>query len=103
MWRVWGDRAIGARAGYCCRESKAHVTRRAESVDAYVAMHVIERVSRDDAKDLLVDDDRPDLGELHAKLVTARAELEEWRQLAEQGEVTPLSFGPDGEAVPGRH
>jgi hypothetical protein len=46
-------------------------------VDKYVTDVVAERLSRDDAADLLIDHDRPDVEELRGAARTLRARLEE--------------------------
>jgi site-specific DNA recombinase len=79
------------RTVYTCRKSK-HLVRDAPFVDEFVSAIVVERLSRPDAADLLLDDARPDMEALRAKLLTEQGELENWRRLAEAGEVTALSF-----------
>jgi site-specific DNA recombinase len=59
-----GNPDHSTRRQYQCRESAAHVTRKADWVDAVVIERVIERLSRSDAVDLLVDNDREDVIEL---------------------------------------
>jgi DNA invertase Pin-like site-specific DNA recombinase len=65
---------------YKCRKYP-HLTREASWVDWRVTERVIARLSRDDARDLLVDDDLPDLAELRCESDTLRLRLD---QLAEQ-------------------
>jgi len=57
--------------------SSGHVARLSKPVDDYVTHLVIERLSRDDASDLLIDHDRPDVDELRGTARTLRARLEE--------------------------
>jgi DNA invertase Pin-like site-specific DNA recombinase len=62
----------GGYGTYRCRDSGAHVTRKAEPIDTYVVDVVVARLSRPDAVDLLVDYDRPDVDQLRAKAHTLR-------------------------------
>jgi DNA invertase Pin-like site-specific DNA recombinase len=64
---------------YKCRKF-THLTREASWVDWRVSERVIARLSRDDARDLLIDEQLPDLGELRRESDTLRLRLE---QLAE--------------------
>jgi site-specific DNA recombinase len=57
---------------YRCSGSLGHVGRRAEPVEQYVSELVLERLSRDDASDLLIDHDRADVDELRGELLTLR-------------------------------
>jgi DNA invertase Pin-like site-specific DNA recombinase len=59
---------------YRCRDHR-HLTREASFCDWRVAERVIARLSRDDARDLLVDDDREDLAELRTEQSTLRMRL----------------------------
>jgi DNA invertase Pin-like site-specific DNA recombinase len=65
---------------YRCRDH-AHLARRADFCDWRVTERVIARLSREDARDLLIDDDREDLTELRAEQSTLRMRLD---QLAEE-------------------
>jgi DNA invertase Pin-like site-specific DNA recombinase len=65
---------------YRCHKS-SHLTREASFCDWRVTERVIARLSRDDARDLLIDDDREDLAELRVSQTTLRVRLD---QLAEQ-------------------
>jgi len=65
---------------YRCSKS-THLTREASFCDWRVNERVIARLSRDDARDLLIDDDREDLAELRTEQSTLRLRLD---QLAEQ-------------------
>jgi DNA invertase Pin-like site-specific DNA recombinase len=56
-------RADGVRA-YLCRGGK-HLSRTADSIDEHVVSELCERLSREDAHELLEDRDRPDLAALH--------------------------------------
>lgn len=64
---------------YKCREHP-HLSRVAAFCDAVVIERVIARLSRDDARDLLIDDDRPDMAALRSESDVLRIRLE---QLAE--------------------
>jgi DNA invertase Pin-like site-specific DNA recombinase len=65
---------------YRCHKS-SHLTREASFCDWRVSERVIARLSRNDARDLLIDDDREDLAELRTEQSTLRIRLD---QLAEQ-------------------
>jgi hypothetical protein len=65
---------------YRCRDGR-HLTREASFCDWRVAERVIARLSRDDARDLLIDDDREDLADLRTEQSALRLRLD---QLAEQ-------------------
>jgi len=64
---------------YRCHKS-SHLTREASFCDWRVTERVIARLSRDDARDLLIDDDREDLAALRADESAVRLRLD---QLAE--------------------
>jgi DNA invertase Pin-like site-specific DNA recombinase len=61
---------------YRCHKS-AHLTREANFCDWRVTERVIARLSRDDARDLLIDDDREDLAELRREADTLRLRLDQ--------------------------
>jgi DNA invertase Pin-like site-specific DNA recombinase len=88
-----GRSARGGRVkpAYVCVTGK-HVVRDAAEVDQLVTAVVLERLSRPDAAELLVRDPGVDLAALHTRRAALDAELEDWRRLAEAGEVTPPSF-----------
>lgn len=71
-----------------------HVSRDAELLDRYVVEHVVARLSRPDARDLLLDEAREDLAKLDAELLSKREELGEWRGSAVAGEVSLVAFKP---------
>lgn len=55
--------------------SQRHLARLAGPVDAWVVEHVLARLGREDAADLLVDRDRPDVAELTGQAVALRARI----------------------------
>lgn len=81
------------RAVYRCPEA-GHASRDAVLLDAYVVEHVVARLSRPDARELLVDQERTDIAELEARLLGLREELKGWRDDAAAGEVTRIAFKP---------
>jgi site-specific DNA recombinase len=83
----------GTRRAYRCGPGR-HVTRDAEHLDAYVAEHVVARLSRPYARELLHDNDREDVAKMEAELLAKRGELDEWRAAAGAGEVTLAAFRP---------
>jgi hypothetical protein len=61
---------------YRCSKSYGHVSRRAEPIERYVAEVVVERLARDDAADILVDHDRPDLDQLRSEADQLRRRMD---------------------------
>jgi site-specific DNA recombinase len=76
---------------YVCATGK-HVVRDAAECDRLVIKVILERLSRPDAAELLVRGRTVDLPRLHIRRSALEAELEDWRRLAEAGEVSPPSF-----------
>jgi len=60
---------------YRCR-SNGHVARAVGPVDRFISDLIIARLSRADAADLLIDDDRPDVEALRTELAALRVRLE---------------------------
>lgn len=78
---------------YRCRSNEAgHPVRSARDVDDYVGAVMIERFSRPDVRDWLAAEEPANLGEIRARINVQRAELAQWRALAEAGEIEPVSF-----------
>jgi DNA invertase Pin-like site-specific DNA recombinase len=79
---TYRDRDKGGNAVrvYRC-SAHAHIARRADFCDWRVSERVIARLTRDDARDLLIDDDRDDLAELRREADTLNTRL---AQLAEE-------------------
>jgi site-specific DNA recombinase len=80
--------AVGGRrlAAYLCR-SGGHVYRNAPETDQYVEAVVIERLSRPDARDLLVPDQTGDTSALHLQDTALRARLDELGRLYGDGDI----------------
>lgn len=57
---------------YRCRAAYGHVGRAAQPVEDFVSAVAVERLSRPDATDLLVDHDRADVNDLRARAVELR-------------------------------
>jgi DNA invertase Pin-like site-specific DNA recombinase len=76
---------------YRCRNS-AHIARRADFCDWRVSERVIARLSQDDARDLLVDDDREDLADLRAEQSTLRMRLDQLAEDFADGIITRDQF-----------
>jgi hypothetical protein len=72
---------------YKCREHP-HLSRVADFCDWRVSERVIARLSRDDACDLLIDDDRPDMAELRGEADTLRMRLEQLAEAFSDGALT---------------
>lgn len=81
------------RPAYRCGPGQ-HVNRDAVLLDRFVAKHIVARLSRADARELLVDDERDDIAELEAELLAKREELAGWRDDAATGAVTRIAFKP---------
>lgn len=62
-----------------------HVARMSEPVNDWISGIVIERLSRDDARELLVDRDRPDLGALRLRQKALLARADEQAELFAEG------------------
>jgi DNA invertase Pin-like site-specific DNA recombinase len=79
-------------ATYACIDRCAGIN--AADLDAYVSWIIVKYLSRQDVYDFLMasasDDAR--VAAARAECERLRAELEDWRRLAEQGEVTAISF-----------
>lgn len=68
-----GQRPKDKVAFYMC--PKSHLSRTAEYVENVVIAHVITRLQRADARELLVDDDREDINELRAQADELRSRM----------------------------
>jgi site-specific DNA recombinase len=79
----------GRRPGYVCRNG-AHLRRNAAATDAYVGMHVVERLNRDDAADLLRPAPRPgtDVAALRAEQKRIEAARDSRARLHAAGDLT---------------
>jgi DNA invertase Pin-like site-specific DNA recombinase len=81
---------------YVCKK-RSHLRRQAEMTDAWVAMHIIERLSRDDAADLLAPPARPGV-DAHALRAEARNLTEIGKR---QARMHALGDMPDDEYMEG--
>jgi DNA invertase Pin-like site-specific DNA recombinase len=72
-----GGASRGQGRAYRCSGSTGHVARRAEPVDDYVSAVIVERLSRPDARELLLDQDRPDIDKLHTEAMALRHRLDQ--------------------------
>ena len=75
--RMRAGKAPGGYATYRCRGEGVHVSRAAVPLDDYVGEHVVARLSRSDARRLLVAQKRPNQKKLEARLLELRAERDE--------------------------
>ncbi|MBQ1060042.1 recombinase family protein [Micromonospora sp. C41] len=73
---------------YRCRAAYGHVGRAAEPVEDFIVAVVLDRLSRPDARDLLVDHDRPDVDQLRQEAVALRQRRTSLLGLAEDGTYT---------------
>ncbi|PRX95616.1 recombinase family protein [Allonocardiopsis opalescens] len=62
---------------YRCSASLGHVGRKGEPIEEYVSALVVERCSRPDARELLVDRERPDVDALREESLTLRSRLDD--------------------------
>lgn len=74
---------------YRCAGSMGHFGRRAEPVEDYVSAVMVARLSRDDARDLLHDHERPDVGELRTQANALRSRLDSLAVDFADGTLTP--------------
>ena len=78
---AYGSKNSRGQRIYRCRQllggGGGHTARLADQVDQYVTDVAIERLSRDDAVDLLIDHSRPDVDELRGAARALRARLDE--------------------------
>lgn len=81
-----GSSRKGSHPSYTCTVSK-HMTRKAEEVDLFVAEAMIERLSRADARDLLVEDSGDDLADAVAGEKDLRAQLNDLAALFARREI----------------
>jgi hypothetical protein len=94
---VYGGRSQKRGRIYRCRDlpggGGGHVARLAAPVDEYITEVVIARLSRPDARDLLVDDTRPDVEGLRAQAAALRARLDQVAvEFAEDDTVSPAQL-----------
>lgn len=61
---------------YRCGAKTGHVARRGDWIDDFVSVIVVERLSREDAQELLIDDERPDVPALHNKAKAIREQID---------------------------
>jgi DNA invertase Pin-like site-specific DNA recombinase len=76
---------------YRCRDH-AHLARRADFCDWRVTERVIARLSRGDARDLLIDDDREDLGDLRREADTLNTRLTQLSEGFADGAITAVQL-----------
>lgn len=67
----------GDHHAYRCGRTLRHVARRGDWIDDYISDVIVERLSRPDAAELLVDHDRPDVGALRARAYMLRGRIED--------------------------
>src|SRR5829696_3564367 len=86
---------------YRCRDH-AHLSREAGFCDWRVSERVIARLSRPDARDLLVDDDRPDLAGLRVEADVLRMRLEQLAEAFADGTVSAAQLAVGSERLRGK-
>jgi DNA invertase Pin-like site-specific DNA recombinase len=82
-----GSTTRGVRT-YRCSQSLGHVARRGDPVDRFVSDIVIERLSRPDARELLIDSQQPDVAQLRDDAVALRSRLDSLAVDFADGELT---------------
>jgi site-specific DNA recombinase len=80
------SRGQPVRPGYTCRSDK-HVLRDAVQCDRFVERVILERLSRPDARDLLIPDQRADTSALHSRDTALRQRLDELGRLYGDGAI----------------
>jgi site-specific DNA recombinase len=86
---------------YVCRANKC-VGRRQDWVDEFVGAVVVERLSRPDARDLLVDEQTPDLAALRTEAAALRVRLDELADAFASDEITRMQLTRATEKMRGR-
>jgi len=86
---------------YRCRRH-AHLSRAADFCDWRVSERVIARLSRDDARDLLVDDRQPDLAALRAEADVLRIRLDQLAEAHADGTITLSQLRTGSERLRGK-
>jgi DNA invertase Pin-like site-specific DNA recombinase len=86
---------------YRCHKS-SHLTREASFCDWRVSERVIARLSRDDARDLLIDDDREDLAALRAEESTVRLRLDQLAEAFADGTISAAQLKAGSERLRAR-
>ena len=86
---------------YRCREHP-HLSRVAAWCDAVVIERVIARLSRDDARDLLIADDREDLAELRSEESTLRLRLDQLAESFADGAISAAQLKAGSERLRAR-
>jgi len=91
---VASNRAAGTtRTVYRCRErGPGHVARSAGPVDDFIGGLVVARLARADARDLLTDEERPDVEALRSEAVALRARIGEAGDMYADGEITRVQL-----------
>lgn len=87
---------------YRCSATLGHVGRRARPVDEYVGDVIVARLSRPDAAELLVDDDRPDVDALRVEAHALRARLTDAAAMFADGIITREQLRTTTERARGR-
>jgi hypothetical protein len=85
-----GDKRKGNRT-YQCSQHR-HLSRHAAPIDDLIERLVIARLSRDDARDLLVDDAAPDVEELREEAQTLRARKQSLAVMLGRGAMDSAQF-----------
>lgn len=89
---VHGGGASHGKPVYRCTSGK-HVNRMAAPVDEFVSMVAVERLKRPDARELLVDYEKPNIGELLDEVNAKRTRLEQVAvEFADDDTVTPAQL-----------
>lgn len=73
---------------YRCSGTMGHIGRKSEPVEEYITEVVFGRLLQPDAVGFLVDDDRPDVGELRVEAMSLRQRLDDLAGLFAEGALT---------------
>lgn len=87
---------------YRCRNTAAHVVRKAEPCERYVTDLILARLSRDDAHDLLYKPQRPDTAPLRDEAMALQSRLDQLAVEFADGELTSTQLKIATERIRGR-
>lgn len=73
---------------YRCQNTPSHISRKAEPVDAYIEGHAVARLAREDAGELLLNEDAPDFEALNREAKMLRVKLDSLASLLTEGVLT---------------
>lgn len=99
---VHGGRTRRGERTYRCRAALGHVVRAAEPVERYVGTVIVERLSRQDAADLLVDHSRPDVAALRTEAAALRKRRDAQVRMHADGDITDAELAAGSRRIRAR-